>query len=151
MGLFLSEHVERGGLALVEGDVPVLDAHALSAVEGGLVFADVARREDPRHRALQKRRAAHAAAVSDVESRLIGERDLRCHSCTDDDAFGVYLQTSARDHTLHAAVALEALELVAAVDDDAVLFQALVEEAARVAAEGAFERDLLEHDDRAAT
>ena len=49
VGLVAVEHVERGRLALVEGDVPVLDAQTPAPVGDALVLRDVAGREDAGH------------------------------------------------------------------------------------------------------
>src|SRR6202043_3316842 len=78
------------------------------------------------------------------------EGDVGHDAGADDDAFGVELEPVARDDSRDAALALEALELVAAVDHDAVLLEQLVKEAPGVGAEAAFERHALLHDDGAA-
>ncbi len=51
--LVAAEHVERGGLAVVERHVPVLDPQPAPAVDHALVLGDVAGREDPGSASLQ--------------------------------------------------------------------------------------------------
>ena len=68
----------------------------------------------------------------------------------DDHEVAVELAPGAGDHLRHAAVgALEAVELVPAVQLDAVVLEHAVEEARDLLAELALERHLLEHHDRA--
>ena len=55
MGLVAAEHVQRGRLALVEGDVPVLDPHPPAAVDDALVLGDVAGGVDARDRRSRSR------------------------------------------------------------------------------------------------
>jgi hypothetical protein len=73
-----AEHVEPGGLALVEGHVPVLDAH-WRAVDRAVVLADVTGREDPRHGAFEARRAAHAARIPELQPGRARESHVGHH------------------------------------------------------------------------
>ena len=72
-GVVSSEHVERRGLAMVERDIPVLDADRAAAVDRRVVFADVAGGEDPGHRGLELGAAAHAAPLADLQAGALGE------------------------------------------------------------------------------
>ncbi len=67
-----------------------------------------------------------------------------------DDRVRLQREAAAGDDALDTAVALEALELVLAVDLDPVFREQPLEEAPGGLAEAAFERDLLLHHDRAA-
>ena len=144
-----AEHRQRRGLAVVEGDVPVLDAQRATE-DRAVPLADVAGRVDARHRALQAGRAAHATGLPELEPGLAGERHVGRHPRADHDEVAVQLE-AARGHDLaHAlAIALEALQLLFAVQRDPVPLQHALEEAADLGAEGALEGHLLLHHDRA--
>ena len=144
-----AEHVQRRRLALVEGHVPVLDAHR-AAVDRTVVLADVAGGEDAGHRALEAARATHPSGVAQLEPRRAGEHDVRHHAGTHDHAVAVERPAALGDHPLHAPLrALEAVELVTAVHLDAVLFQHTLKEAADLPSEGALEGHVLHHQDGA--
>src|ERR1700743_401092 len=68
-----SEHVESSRLAVVEGDVPVLDPNGLTTVDGRVVLADVPRGIDTGHGGLKARAAPDAAALPYLESRFGGQ------------------------------------------------------------------------------
>ncbi len=65
-----AEHVQRGGLAVVEGDVPVLDAHGLPPWTSESYSQMSPAANTPGRRALQARGAAHASALADLQAGL---------------------------------------------------------------------------------
>ena len=144
MWLLLSEHVQSGGLPLVERHVPVLDPQP-PAVYDAVVLGDVACRVYAGCARLQELVGDHTAVR--VDSRLLGEPDLRVDACADHHEVTLDLETGIRNDFRHTlAVPLEALELLRRVDLDAVLCQDILEIAADIRAVEALERDSLEHD-----
>src|SRR6185312_15506960 len=139
VGHVASEHVQGGRLAVVEGDVPVLDADRLPAVDGRVVFADVPGRVDALDGGLKAGAAADSTSLADREPRSAGERDVGGDTRAHDHGFGVECEAAAGDDARDALLALEALELVAAVDPHAVLPEQLLKEPSGGRAEAAFE------------
>ncbi len=84
------------------------------------------------------------------QARLLRELHVGGDAGADHDRVRRQLQPVPGDDLRHAAIALEALQLVAAVDRHAVRFEQLLEEAPAARAEAPFERGLLLHHDRAA-
>src|ERR1700727_1252787 len=122
----LAEHVQRGGLAVIERDVPVLDPHVLAAADRRLEFADVAGRENSRHAALQARAAPHSPTLADLQAGALWELYVRPDPGADHDRVGRQLEAAARNPALDALLAVEALELVAGVHGHAVRFEQLL-------------------------
>ena len=141
MGLVAPEHVERRGLALVERHVPVLDPHPPAAVDHAVVLGDVAGGVDPGRRGLQPRVDHDPAALAELQPGGAGEHHVGHRAGAHHDRVGLELEAALRDHAGDAAVgALEALELLAAVDRDPVLLEPVLEEPARLLAEAAAEQ-----------
>src|SRR5207249_11110806 len=110
---------------------------------------DVAGCEYAGRRALQLRWAAPAAALADPQSRPCRELHVGRDPGADHDRIRREFEPGPRDYLRHAAVALEALQLVATVHAHAVAFEQLLEEASCARTEAPFKRGLLLHDDRA--
>ena len=80
--------------------------------------------------ALEAGRAAHAARLPELEPGSAGERHVRHHADAGHDEVALELEPALRHHLGHAlAVALEALQLLAAVHGHPVLLQHVLEEA----------------------
>ena len=131
-----AEHVERRRLALVERHVPVLDPQR-PAVHHAVVLADVAGGVDARRRALEPGAALHAARLADLEPGGLRQRHVRASRRSPITTMSHSSSSPPFVTTLRhpLAVALEALELVAAVDLDAVLLEHALEEPADLLAE----------------
>ena len=142
MGLVCAEHVQRGRLALIERDVPVLDPHPPAAVDHALVLGDVAGRVDPGRRGPQPGVDRDAAAGAELEPGGAREHHVGHRARAHDHRVGFELGGPCLVIDLgDAAVgALEAVELVVAVDGDPVLLEAVLEEASGALAEPAAER-----------
>ena len=88
-----------------------------------VVLADVPGGEHPGDRALKARGAAHAAALADLETRPLRQLHVGRHAGADHHRVGRELEAAPGDHLGDPPVALEALELIAAMDGHAVRFQ----------------------------
>ena len=136
----------RGGAALLEGDVPVLDARG-AAVERR---SPTRRRRPPRRRRAPRSRAATSTprrprSPSSSPAARASITSGR-HARADHDAVAVERQPAFETTRATRAVrALEALELVAAVHLHPVLLEHALEEAAHLAPELALERHVLLH------
>src|SRR4051812_3988092 len=150
-----AEHVARGRRTLGHRDVLVLDAHD-AAVEHAVELADVAGREHAlgRH-AAQAAVAAHAAELAELEAGAAREHDVGLGADAADDRVALEHAAALRQHPRDAALVadagrrgLEAVDLVAADDLDAVLLEDGAEPRAGAGAELALQRLALLHEDR---
>src|SRR5207302_9427341 len=98
VGLIAAEQVQGSGLALVEGDVPVLHAEAPAAVRDALVLRDVAGGEDAGGCGLQAGVHDDAAKPPDLETGGAGETDVGHRADADDHRLGVELETGLGDY-----------------------------------------------------
>src|SRR5689334_3096431 len=140
-----AQHVARGGGALGGGRLLVLDAHH-APVDDRVVLAHVAGGEDALGRRPQAAVAQHATKLAEGQARLAREHDVGHRPHAADDRLRGELAAALGHHALHALAALEAGDLVAADDLDAVLLEHAAEEAPGGGAEAALERMVLEHD-----
>jgi hypothetical protein len=88
-------------------------------------------------------------ALADREARALREPDIGRHARPDHDRVRGELEPSPAHHLADAPIALEALELVVAVDAHAVRFEQVLEEAPDTLPEATLERVLLLHHQRA--
>ena len=89
--------LQRRGLALVEGHVPVLDPQR-PAVDG-LSYSHMSpAAKMPGDRGLEPRRAAHAARLAQLEPGRAGEHHVGHHAGADHHHVAVELQPALRDH-----------------------------------------------------
>ena len=84
--------------------------------------------------------AQHAAELAEGQAGLAGEHDVGDRADAADDGLGGELAPAGGDDALHALVALEAHDLVAADDLDAVLLEHAPEVAPGRGAEAALQR-----------
>ena len=118
------EHVQRDRLPWLKATSQCSIRTCSPPCTSGLVLADVAGGEHPGRRTAQARVAQHAAALSDLEAGTLGEADVRRDAGADHDGLCRQLQAGAGDDLGDPLLALEALELVAAVDRHAALLRA---------------------------
>ena len=102
----------------------------------------------PSRRRAQAAVAQHAAELAEGQARLAREHDVGDRADAADHGLGGDLAPALGHDALHALAALEAGDLVAADDLDAVLLEHAAEEAPGGGAEAALERMVLEHDHR---
>ena len=106
--------------------------------------------EDAGHRGLELSRALHAARLADLEPGALRKRHVRSHPGADHHQVAVEREPAPRHDPLDAvAGALEALELLAPVNLDPVLFEHALEVAPDLLAVEALERHVLQHHHRA--
>jgi hypothetical protein len=127
----------------------VLDAHR-PPVQDRVVLAHVAGRVDAGRRGLERRRAPHATALTELEAGLAGEHDVGRRADRDQRRAARDLQARRADQALDAVRAREALDLLAGVDLDAVLAQHLADHRGDLRAERQRQRALLGEDERRA-
>ena len=105
VGGLLPEHPPRRVLALLEGDVPVLDPDAGAAVQLAHVAAAVPGREDPRDRGLEAGVADDP--VADLEPGPAGEHRVGPDAGADHHRVAVDRQAALGQDRGHPLVALE--------------------------------------------
>ena len=93
-------------------------------------------RIDPRRGGLEAGRAAHAAGLPKLEPRCARERDVRRDASADHDEIAVELQAALGHDLAHPLpIALEACQLLTAVQLHPVLLEHTLEEASDLRAE----------------
>ena len=100
--------------------------------------------------ALQPRRALHAALVADRKACRLRQGHVGTHADPDDHEVAVELEPALRHHLRDTlAVALEVVDLLAAVDAHPVLLERVLEVAPHLIAVERLEGHVLQHHDRA--
>src|SRR5918995_3553822 len=144
-----TEHVERDRLPLVEGVVPVLDAHR-TPVDRAVVLAYVAGGEDPGCGGLEPTRTPDAAGLTQLETGLLRERRVRQDAGAHDHGVAGQLEPALRHDLADPPIRpLEAVQLLPAVHVDPVVLQHSLEVAAHLGSVGVLVGDVLQHHDRA--
>ena len=110
-----------------------------------VLVRDVARGEDVR--VAGDALLVRQDAVVDVEARGDGEVDDRLDAHAGDDRVALDDRALGRDHALHAPVALEPVDVLAHVEDDAVVLVDGLEDGAHLGPEDALERTAEDLDD----
>src|SRR5206468_10758042 len=86
-------------LALLDGDVPVLDPQP-AAVDRAVVLADVAGRPDAVGRGAQRRVAADPASIAELEAGGLGQHGVGHRPHTEHDGAAFDLEPALADHPL---------------------------------------------------
>ena len=129
----------------------MLDPQRLATVHDTVVLAAVTRGEHVGRRRAQGGIGLHTAALAQRETGPLRQHDVGHDAGAHHHRLGGDARARRGDDRGHAtAGALEALDVLAGVDLDAVLLEHVLGEAPGTRTEPALERHLLLHDERAA-